>query len=139
MNSGQFSQRAFCRAPTWQIAQRVETEELGDDGTSGLTLTQDARRVVPSNVCSLPDRGVLAVCQDDVVTLTVLDVPVAVEHVPVGRVVNGGVGRHLVLGKPGLKELHDRHGSDTGSSHRTDVTLRQGSKDAAMVPFLPSV
>ena len=75
----------------------------------GLALAQDPGRVVPSDVCGLFGRRILAVGEHDVVAIAVLDVPVGIEHVPVGGAIDRGVGHQLILGEPRLEELHKVH------------------------------
>lgn len=102
-------QSCFGHGATWQVAEWVQTEELGDDRACGLGLGQDPGRAVPGNVRSLLSRRVLVVGLHDVAAVAVLDVPTGIEHMPVGRPLDGGRGRQFVLGESRLEELHQSH------------------------------
>jgi hypothetical protein len=51
----------------------------------------------------------LAVGEYDVVAIAVFDVPVGIEHVPVGGALDRGACRQLILGESRLEELHKGH------------------------------
>jgi hypothetical protein len=107
---GELRQRRLCGASARDVAKRIETKEVGDDSAGSLTLAQDAGRAVPGDVRSLPGRGKSAVGEHDVLAIAVFDVPVGVEHVPVGVALDGGVCRQFILSESRFEELLNGHG-----------------------------
>jgi hypothetical protein len=67
-------QRRLRGASAREVAERIEMKEIGDDRAGSLALAQDAGRAVPGDVCGLPDCGISAVGQHDVVAIAVFDV-----------------------------------------------------------------
>jgi hypothetical protein len=107
------------------VARGLEPQELRDDGAPGLALAHDASRTVPGDVSGLLRSGIPAVGEHHVMAVTVLDVSVAVEDMPVGGALDGRICYQLILGESRLEELQKGHGILPGvrQCQRTGVTL----------------
>jgi hypothetical protein len=67
-------------------------------------------RRIRAGLCRAMCAAYLAVGEHHVLAAAVFDVPVGIEHIPVGGALDGGVCHQLILEEARLQELHQGHG-----------------------------